>query len=45
MMLFFAHNVETCLFVNVSRRLKNALSPQSHLLVPCLARESDAFLD
>src|SRR5215468_9061663 len=44
-MLFFAHDLEPCLFVEVSRRMKNALRPQRHLLVSRLPRESNAFLN
>jgi hypothetical protein len=42
-MLFFADDLETCIFVDVSRRVQNALRPQCHLLVPGLPREADAF--
>jgi hypothetical protein len=45
MMLFFVHNLESCVFVDASRGMKNALGPQHHLQVPCLPRESDAFLN
>src|SRR6185437_13610751 len=44
-MLFFADNLEACLFINVSRRMENALRPQRHLLVACLPREADALLN
>ncbi len=42
-MLFFADDLETCLFVDVSRCVQNALRPQCHLLVPGLPREADTF--
>jgi len=44
-MLFFAHDPESCLFVKVSCCMKNALRPKRHLLVPCLPREADAFVN
>ena len=44
-MLFFAYDLKARLFVEVSRRTKNALRPQSHLFVSRLPRESDAFLN
>src|SRR5262245_50228796 len=44
-MLFFAHDLEPCLFVDVSRRMKNALRPKGHLPIPRLPCESDAFLN
>jgi hypothetical protein len=44
-MRFFAHWLEPCLDVNMSRRTKSALGPQRHFLVSCLPRESDAFLN
>jgi len=44
-MLFLAHNLETYLFIDVSRGVESALRPQRHLLVSCLTREADAFLN
>ena len=44
-MLFFAHEVEPCLFVDVSRRMKSALRPKGDPLIPHLPCEADAFLN
>ena len=44
-MMFMAHDLEAGLFVNVSCRFENALCPQNHLLVFCLAGEPDTFVN
>ena len=44
-MLFFAHEVEPCLFVDVSRSMKSALRPKGDPLIPHLPCEADAFLN
>src|SRR6516164_9843233 len=44
-MLLLAHDLEPCLLVDVSRRMKIALRPQRHLLVSRLPRKSNAFLN
>lgn len=42
-MLFFAYDLKPCLFVDMSRRVEDALRPQCHLLIACLTGEADAF--
>src|SRR5262249_23757237 len=44
-MLFFAHDLEPGVFVEVSCRMKNALRPKRHLAIPRLPCESDAFFN
>jgi hypothetical protein len=44
-MLFFAHDPEPCLFINVSGCVKNALCPERDLLISHLPRESEALLN
>src|SRR5262245_7962795 len=44
-MLFFAHDLESGLFVQVSCRMKNALRPKRDFAIPCLPCESDAFFN
>src|SRR5215469_2377187 len=44
-MLFFAHDLEPSLFVEVSCRMKNALRPKRHLAIARVPCESDALFN
>jgi hypothetical protein len=43
-MFLFAYDLETCLFVDVARRMQNALRPQRHFPITRLSGELDALL-
>ena len=43
-MLFFAHDLEPGLLVEMSCRMKDALRPKRQLVITRLLREPDAFL-
>src|SRR5262249_14801398 len=44
-MLFFAHDLEPSLFVEVSCRMKNALRPKRHLAIARVPCKSDALFN